>query len=358
MTANDESAQRLDSLRTASKLLFRSGLVTVIGSGWSCGKGLPSMSKLADACATQVPLSEFFGDLDDAGISDWATFSEELSTSGDFEQTMNSVSNGSLLLQIIENVIVAAVSDAEAPAIEAIVAGEPKSTDLTRFITYLARVENPISILTTNYDRLVEYSARMAGHHVDSLFSGYPIGRLDPDASRAEQWLLKSVRGKRRTVDRMYVEVLKPHGSLDWRELSDGSVVRSDAVLGTRRSIVSPGASKLEKGYQPLFDTHRIAANRRGNGASGFLFVGYGFGDSHLQAYIEDRLNDGVPGLLLTKTLTAHARRFLESYPALFAVSESTDPGRSVLSDHEGDLEVEIQGLWSLDGYLREIHHQ
>ena len=138
MTANDESAQRLDSLRTASKLLFRSGLVTVIGSGWSCGKGLPSMSKLADACATQVPLSEFFGDLDDAGISDWATFSEELSTSGDFEQTMNSVSNGSLLLQIIENVIVAAVSDAEAPAIEAIVAGEPKSTDLTRFITWPA----------------------------------------------------------------------------------------------------------------------------------------------------------------------------------------------------------------------------
>lgn len=350
--------QALDLLRATSKELFRSGLVAIVGSGWSCGKGLPSMGRLAEQCADKVPLSASFGELDDQGMADWASFTETLSTSNDFEESMNAVPDESPLLGIIEEIIASTVLEAEAPAIRSIVASEPGYTDLTRYISYLARVENPISIVTTNYDRLVEYSARMAGHHVDTLFSGEPMGRLDSTASRSEQRVLTSVRGRRRAVDRPYVEVLKPHGSLDWRELEDGTVVRSDAELGTRRRIVSPGASKLSKGYQPLFDTHRNAANQRVKSATGFLFVGYGFGDSHLQTYLEDRLAQGLPGLLLTKEITSKAKRFLETYPALQAISENAGSGTSCWSSQGAEFEIHVESLWSLDGYLRELHHQ
>jgi hypothetical protein len=244
--------------------------------------------------------------------------------------------------------------DAESIAIDTLF-GEQTTSDMARYIEYLGRVANPVSIITTNYDRLIEYSARLAGYYVDDLFSGGILGIFGKEASRSEQKIWGTYRGHATVASRAHIRLYKPHGSLDWYEQPNGAIVRTEHRLTMRRRLVAPGRSKLLAGYMPIFDTQRAGANEAISSATGFLLVGFGFNDSHLQTYLDTRLSNGTPALILTKSMTPACESYVRGNTAVSALYEG-EPGRSsMFAQRTTTATVDEPDLWQLGRFLTNV---
>lgn len=131
--------------------------------------------------------------------------------------------------------------------------------------------------------------------------------------------------------------------------------MRADRKLEGRTQIVSPGLSKLQRGYEIVFDEHRRRANEAIKNANSLLFIGYGFNDTHLQQQVDETLGEGRPALLLTKDLTPSSASYLERFPVMCAIYERKDGGSTI---QQGDSVVNAPGefVWQLDDFLNRMH--
>jgi hypothetical protein len=334
--------------------LFQLDLVTIVGSGWSAGRGLPTMPSLAQTLITKLPLESRFINLPQNEKTTWRAVSNELQKGTDLERALDPVQEGSGLLSIVRSVIGDEVLEGESKAILSLF-DERASSDLARFITYQARVDASLAIVTTNYDRLIEYSARLSGFNVDSMFPGSYVSPFDPEASRAEQAVWGTSKGHKSVTQRRHVRIFKPHGSLDWFVNGAGEVIRTEFPVALERKIVTPGQSKLAAGYEPLFDTHRSGANKAIEHASGFLAVGFGFNDSHLQTYLKAKLTKGSPALILTRDLTAAAADLIANHPKVWAISRGPDTDSSLITTQSQVIPVPNSSIWSLSEFMTQM---
>ena len=159
-----------------------------------------------------------------------------------------------------------------------------------------------LHIFTTNYDRLIEYGADLAGLHMLDRFVGHlePIfrsSRLDIDM----HYNPPGIRGEPRYLEGV-VRLTKLHGSLDWvyrrgfvRKIglpfgppNDHPVTEdqpSDTVM------IYPNSAKdretSEYPYVELFRDYAAAVCRPN---SVLVTYGYGFGDEHINRTITDML--------------------------------------------------------------------
>lgn len=164
-----------------------------------------------------------------------------------------------------------------------------------------------LGLFTTNYDRLVEVGAELAGMHLIDRFVGsvspvFRSSRLDLDL----HYNPLGIRGEPRFVEGV-VRYTKLHGSLDW--IDTGSVIRRVGVpFGAstldpylevpgscdpdpRRLMIYPNASKdretAEFPYVELFRDF-AAAVARPNAVT--VTYGYSFGDEHINRVLQDAL--------------------------------------------------------------------
>lgn len=336
--------------------VIRQGLTVVVGSGWSAGKGLPTMGEFAAQVVAGVEGEKTYGDLDDSDAAAWDAVKTELQNGAGFEAALDVIRTDGPVLLLVELAIAKLLRPREAIAINSILASEAGFDDMTRLLRLLSGTGDAVSLVTTNYDRLVEFSARMAGLHVDDCFVGRYIGELDAEGSAREQVTsLASRRGQPRRR-RAHIQLSKPHGSLDWTKLADDRVVRSESALEGRTQIVGPGLSKLQRGYEIVFETHRNKANGAVQRATSLLFIGYGFNDSHLQQHIDQALASGRPALLLTKDLTEASRSYLEKHERMAALYSSPDSGVTNVWHGLSETQVDADQAWSLDRFLSLVH--
>ncbi|WMI72160.1 SIR2 family protein [Aminobacterium sp. MB27-C1] len=159
-----------------------------------------------------------------------------------------------------------------------------------------------LNIFTTNYDRLIEYGADMAGLHLIDRFVGilepvFRSSRLDIDM----HYNPPGIRGEPRYLEGV-VRFTKLHGSLDWI-YRDGFVRKIGLPFGfeydhpafENRShtqvMIYPNAAKdretAEYPYVELFRDYAAAICRPN---SSLVTYGYGFGDDHINRSIADML--------------------------------------------------------------------
>lgn len=301
-----------------------------------------------------VPSATTYGDLTNESKASWQAIQGLLAAGVNIETALDGVDGSAELLRIVEGVIAATVYAAETHAIDELFAAQATS-EMARFIEYIGRVAKPLEIITTNYDRLIEYSARLAGYYVDDLFSGGILGVFGKELSRAEQKIWGVSRGRQTVASRPHIRLYKPHGSLDWYELPDGSVIRTEHRLSMQRRIVAPGRSKLQAGYLPIFDSQRISANEAISSATGFLLVGFGFNDSHLQTYLHGRLTTGTPALILTKALTPAAQSYVLANPGVSAIYEGQPGQSSIFAEGATAISIDEPELWRFGTFLTKI---
>jgi len=260
------------------------GLVTIVGSGLSCSEGLPGMGELATHLLAEVG-ENLTGD--DATM--WASVSILIESKG-------------LEAALLEKPPTLAVESAIAAATGKLIAAREQMVltevftgsrvlRLTRLLAHMIKPTTGLTIVTTNYDRLVEVAVEEANIGADTMFVGRFAGQMNERESQLS--FCREVRLKRggKTAGLVYCPralICKPHGSLDWYVRDGRPVFYAGDLTGVARLIITPGHNKFRNGYDSPFDHHRSRANQAIDRASRFLVLGYGFNDDHLQTHLRN----------------------------------------------------------------------
>lgn len=231
---------------------------------------------------------------------------------------------------------------------------------------------NPrLSVITSNYDMLIEYACASLGIRWTTGFVGELTRTWNWEA--AQDALLQS-RGHRNGPRGMTlncvprVELFKVHGSVN-RFTRGGEQVEcdlwSEAVpFGFERDVAIPGGLKYQQHAESNADT-AYRARQAIEGAQGYLVVGYGFNDSHLHDKIVEqaRLHDR-PLLVMTQKLDVEAIEKLQRAGAnvwiLLAChgpDGNCDPSRTRVYMPECPEPVDLNGeqLWKCDVFTERI---
>lgn len=159
-----------------------------------------------------------------------------------------------------------------------------------------------LHIFTTNYDRLIEYGADLAGLHLLERFVGslepiFRSSRLDIDL----HYNPPGIRGEPRYLEGV-ARLSKLHGSLDWI-YNNGYVRKIGLPFGPQENhpaindhpsdsvMIYPNSAKdretSEYPYVELFRDYAAAVCRPN---SVLVTYGFGFGDEHINRTIADML--------------------------------------------------------------------
>lgn len=197
-----------------------------------------------------------------------------------------------------------------------------------------------LNIFTTNYDRLIEAGAELAGLHLLDRFLGnlMPIfrsSRLDLDM----HYNPPGIRGEPRYLEGV-ARFTKLHGSLDWVQTGD-EIRRMGLPFGDNRIdmylkaphldgatahqlMIYPNSAKdRETAHYPYVELFRDFAAAICRPNSTLVAYGYSFGDEHINRVIKDMLT--IPSThLVIISYSDPLGRIMETYHDLGRPSQIT----------------------------------
>lgn len=340
----------LDELKRRLQAIFADGLVTIVGSGLSCAEGLPGMAALADRLKADVP--PIISGTDTAA---WAEVVSHLNLGAGLEAALQKVAASADLDAAIVQVTADYLVEEEGTVLTECINTE-RVLRFARLLPHLsASTPRHSVVVTTNYDRLIEFAVESAGWGVDAGFVGRLWGRHDPmesDKSFVKGLVQHGKHPKLAYRDR--IRLYKPHGSLDWFLHGDQPVC-SSIPMRAQRLMITPGAGKYRLGYNQPFDSHREGANATVDSARAYLCIGYGFNDDHLQTHLTPRLKAGVPAVLLSHGLTPATEAVILSSANALALIHSDDPLGTTVVTQTGRETIPYAKWWDLEHFIKEV---
>jgi len=329
---------------------LQEGLLIVVGSGLSAAEGIPGMWSLAEHLKRVVP-SRLASVPDPA----WHVVVSALDAGDNLESAMDKANLRAETVGIIVSETAKLILGKERDVITKVLAGN-RELPFTSFVKHLFKAGKKFHLITTNYDRLVEFATEAAEIGVDSRFFGYLHGRSAPKRS-ADAHRESFFSGKTSTFRSLQcLCVHKPHGSLDWFEVGD-KIVRCPIETGAVPMIITPGAAKYRESFRVAFDDQRNAGNQAASTSNRLLFIGYGFNDDHLEQYLCPNRKLSKPTVIITEKLSENALKVISNSKeteviALCAASKS-DWTRIVNQD--GEELIVTEQLWNLDGFNKGV---
>lgn len=329
------SGEFFDDLCIEVQQIFRKTPAVLVGSGFSCGYGLPSMGGLGEHLSNNIEsrlnstnaktlwrgvLGEVRKNLE-AGlnaISQGADGRDEVvsavrQVTAEFIMDANALAENNILEQSDVN------SHAPVRLLRNIFNGAPQNTDY-------------IPVITTNYDTLLELFCDLAAIPLDTGFTG--LRRRRPRSGPIFQTNYSRVRVVEKKSQKIehrpckVVRLHKPHGSISWLDTDDGPIEVFDGHSKMARAIVVPGPSKYQDALvNVLFDAMRTEMNGVISMAGALLCIGFGFNDDHLQGMIKSRLENRMPMILLTRGATENIENILKMHPHVIAFFKGENGG-------------------------------
>lgn len=311
--------------------------VIVIGSGASAAYGIAGMTQLADYLVDKIQPS-----VDEE--ASWTEFKEHLTSGVDLENALHKVE----LSERLEKEVVLKTKDLILPKdieIREKTVSNKIKMPLSKLIRYLNNTASPqIKIVTTNYDRLIEYAIDNAGIEYYSGFKGNYMRKFDGN--------LNNNTGSNK------VEVLKVHGSLDWYSnsisevlaLPDSPLERDDLLP----VMITPGKRKYEHTHDEPFRSLISKVDTIFSNAKSILIVGFGFNDMHIQPKLMQKMrNSQTPIIIISKSLTTKAKEFIKTNEnsKILGIEESGN-GSNLVFPNRDDLEIR-DAIWELEGFLK-----
>lgn len=288
----------LDQLsRTIQKFLENSPMF-VLGSGASAQYGLPTMSQLAIAIASDNEIVN----ADDAG-----DLIERLTDGGsNLEAAINESNVGPKSLNRIRQIIWEQISAKDAICFEETLTSNDMPLEIA-LRKVLSAAGNKTCIVTTNYDHLAEIAIDRVGAACIDGYFGHILRKMDTGSSSTHQ--LAARRSPK------VVRLWKVHGSLDWFRSSDGTIFSIPFYPKVPQNceplIVPPSREKYSETSQDPYREIISKADDAFQEARSFLCVGYGFGDNHIHPRLQKEAGRGKPIVILAKTLTENCSNWL-----------------------------------------------
>ena len=339
----------LDEVKKIIQDFFQENTVTIVGSGLSLAEGIPGMSALSTELLSKLPA--LLTDSDDAKV--WAKIATDLSSGVALEQALHNTKPTPTIEENIRATTARYIGKAEENVLIDIVRNN-KKLRFSKYLNHFTIRNNGLVVITTNYDRLIEYACEVNGIRVDNLFVGKFLARFEPEQSKYMFCRNFVKRGGKNVAEfSPRVTVLKPHGCLSWH-LVDGVPYSIPQVCFDDTLIITPGINKYKEGYNAPFDTHRARANDAIDTAQRYIVIGYGFGDDHLETHLVQQLRNGKPALILTHSLSKKARDLIVSCKNITAIC-STNASDSLVVTQSGETVFQNMNLWDLDEMLKEV---
>ena len=338
-------ADGLDLALAFGQKCLESAPTLVVGSGLSMPHGLPSMGALRD---------ELIGNLNAEGLAESdATELHRLKVllaQQDLETALTNVSLSDAMTARVVELTWKLVYPPDVAVLKSLL-NDRRVLPLSRLFSHLFQsTHTKVSVVTTNYDRLVEYAAAAAGFHHSN---GFTFGYLGE-----RQTVPLALYAHNRSVQVRTVEVWKVHGSLDWFVDQSGSVVSMPMLSDLSDCIpviVTPGVNKYQKSLQEPFRSVLTGADSTLSQANAYLSVGFGFNDAHIQPKLVERCKDpGIPLVVLARTLSESAKKLLlGGHCRSFVALERHNNGTMMYcSDNLTGRLLQGSSIWQLESFL------
>lgn len=334
-----------------------------IGSGISSGEGIPGMGKLADFLLSNVEqkISELNG-LNSQDLMGWNVVKEELKKGTDLEGALTVGE----LSPIVEKLVIEStysLISAKDSEIFTQVFENKQSLNLNRLLKqYIPINGSPLTIITTNYDCLIEYAGLSLGVNVDNLFYGSYFRKFDPTQYNEQHQRLKRInkRSVVPTKDNNHILLLKPHGSIDWFSRGEGDTYLIQHAISGIPDIITPGKNKWRNERREPFNTIYTKCNEAIDHAVNYLFLGYGYNDADLQDHYAHMDNLIKPKLIVTMESNSSLNQLFNKSPNCMLIVKSGD-GSHVSWNQAGETVCDIdvkEPIWNIDSLAELAFHQ
>ena len=342
--------------------------MVIFGTGTSCAIDWRfGMSKLKDELLNKVPL-EINGDTNLE--NEWSKVVDDLNKGVDLENSMNHAKSNKLIKSIVE-ISGKLVSDLDQEYAFKILNNEKEWLPiqlLKRLVNGLSDNDRSLKVVTPNYDMLAEYAFESADIPFINGFFGSIQRKLDWDLSKRTIRLSYELElnGKKKTYDwkaKKHIELYKVHGSINTFEVNNKIVENNlwawNPPQNIKRAMITPGISKFEKLAQyraELFKPFDEINKKTG----AYIFIGYGFNDSHIENYIKPKLTvNKCPGLIVTMESNPRIESLLSESDNLWLVckeEEKAKNGTRIKNKGYYDwLYLYDKELWNIKEFTKEI---
>lgn len=307
----------------------------LIGSGSSVPYGLPTMGVLGEHLIKK--LSPLY-----AGNKDWDMFEKNIQIGMGLEEALTDVVLSTDIIDDIRRETWALLSGKDINLFYKVLFGEIE-LPLAELIRHFFRTHPQcVNIITTNYDRVVEYACDSVQLPLCTGFDG-----------QYEKHYFGKFGSKK------IVNLVKVHGSLDFfkdpHDVSYSLPLQERIPVGLIPEIITPGISK----YQAVLKgTPRQLLNECDNlvnSASAYLCIGYGFNDEQIQEGIISNIRSGKPIVVVTKEVSDKAGHLLvnnaEDY---ITIQKGCEEGTTEFCINQKITIIEGT-YWTVDGFLKII---
>lgn len=193
-----------------------------------------------------------------------------------------------------------------------------------------------LNIVTTNYDRVLEYTMSHEGVLFTDGFEGKILSGFDENLFQKKK----------------IINLIKVHGSLNWFNV-DGEIRYLNTISEKHQpQIIAPGRNKYQEAYSSPYRELIQKADNAIKEALSFLVVGFGFNDEHLTPRIRTQIKKGIPIVLITKKITKNTLveiKGAEKYLLIEKLESKTSRVIYKTSSSEGEQRAELDGdYWQL----------
>lgn len=310
----------------------------LIGTGGTMPYGIPGMGQLA--IRLQQDLTPKY-----STDKEWLKFEERLVSGVGLEVALTDLNLQEFIINDIIRVTWKLINEADIELMKEWLKKKEK-TDLGKIIHKFYEVTPQcVNVITTNYDRGIEYSCDLCGLPVNSLFEGE---------------FYKRFTRKNQIYNRKMVNLLKVHGSLDWFFEENGQIVSvplQESILPQLQpAIITPGTSKYERVLEFPFRNILHLADEVIEKAQCYLCIGYGFNDSQIQTNIIREIRLGKSIVVWTKELSNEAMELIQSNSEKYIIVQALkgDDSKTEITLPFGK-EVIDEILWTQEGLLKII---
>ncbi len=319
----------------------------ILGSGASVPFRLPSMWVLGEHIKNSISFTS------SKDQKQFKKFIEIFDKTGDLESTLTKLQLTPNVLAEIVNKTWELVSKADLEAYEHFI---KKDIDfpLANLLEYfLDTAGKKVSIITTNYDRIAEYASSIAKAVVCNGYSQNLIGHFSNSIQSNNLAALKGYKGQ--------VNIWKVHGSLDWfKTREDENIqlpIRQNIPQDYCPLIVTPGLSKYSETHNEPYRTIFTQADSEIEQANGFLCIGYGFNDIHVQPKLITQIKNQKPIIVITKELTPKTKQSIIENKCrnYMLIEEANSKDTRIFSSKFGEVVFEDTRYWELGEYLKLI---
>lgn len=307
----------------------------MIGSGSSAPYGLPGMQELGEHLLQEL-------DSKYSGEGCWKVFRENLLAGQDLETALSDITFPPNILNDVKWETWSLISSRDFELFGRILFGHEELALSKLLKKFYQTHPQKIDIITTNYDRVIEYACDLAQLPVANGFYGCYHKHFDKEFPLQES-----------------VNLVKVHGSLDVFCDTHGVAVSvpmlQKRVPGLVPEIITPGASKFAA---VLTGTPRQllgAADERIGRAKSFLCIGYGFNDAQIQENILAKARTGIPVVVLTKEVSDHAAHLLANNAQNYiSLQEGKEKDTTEVCMNR-EIEILDGTFWTVDGFMEII---